>query len=184
MNNIPWEDLLSLSIDALFNVIGIVIVLISFRVFMTLAIHYDAKSIGVKDEVVWIVFTVFFPITVPFIYLCCRKTIEKNVPKMCTKCGASYPSTQVYCTACNSTDLVDYQISNKKKHKKNSYFMLALAGVMIVVFISFVVQLSANITDYVVNYNDDFTKYFNEFDDDYSDDFDFYYDDDFSDFFE
>lgn len=188
MYNLPTDELFSLGISLLTNIALLFISMIAFRVFVVLAIHFSAKSLAVKDETPWLVFGAFFPLVVGFVYLCSRKSLSKTVPKFCTKCGATYPNDQVYCIACNSTDLVDYQIMNKKKYKKNSYMMLVVAVAMIVVFVSSLVQMSTKITDYVINHGDDLSSYF---DDDYKNDYDdfsdfedFYFDDDFyNDFF-
>lgn len=177
MYNLPTDELLSLGISAITLITLLSISMIAFRVFIVLAIHFNAKSLAVKDEVPWLVLAAFFPLVVGVVYLCCRKSLSKTVPKYCPRCGATYPNNQVYCPACNSTDLVECQVENKAKHKKNSRIMLVLSIIMAIVSVVSLVQLSVKITKYIVDYSDDVTSFFDEFDDyDNYDDYDFDYD--------
>lgn len=151
------------------------------RVLIPIAIAYDTKALSIRNDVMWIVLSIFFPVVIVLAYLLCRNSAQKNVPKLCTVCNTTVANGIKCCPTCNNTMFfVDYVVPNKDKlHKKSKTFA-------IVALICFIASIASSIAamNYAINeiqpYGDDIIDKFSQ---EYEDEFgDFYSENPFEDF--
>ena len=165
------------------TLVGCLMALGSSILFM-LAVGADAKAIGVKNRMMWMVLTVFMPIS-GIIYLCLRNSLEKITPKYCPACGATLPPNATGCMRCGNYALMDYRVADAPKYEKQRKGFLV--GGIVVYVLAFLVIIGATIgyTFSVVKDIGDYTyNYSEEFDEDDLEDFFENYEDDMEGFFE
>ena len=163
---------------------------IAARVFVCLAVAYDAKAIAVTNKTLWIVLSAIFPIC-GFIYLCARNSLKKDTPKFCVLCGTTSPPNAQYCVNCHAANLVDYKTPNGDALKKKRN-VFAIIGVVLVL-LSFGLSRygSAKLSERLIQNYQDYSRSQREyqlpdFGNDFGNEFNFDFDgdmDDFEDFF-
>lgn len=138
------------------------------RVFLVLAVYYDADSKGIKDKNIYAVLTLFFPIIMIIVYLCVRKSAAKIQPKMCNVCHTTVNTNSAFCPKCLSSSFTDYLVAGSVKKKKQSNFFSVMALLFyICAVINTVTVCSVLVQDFDDYINDDSYSYNEHYFDDY-----------------
>lgn len=138
------------------------------RVFLVLAVYYDADSKGIKDKNIYAVLTLFFPIIMIIVYLCVRKNAAKIQPKMCNVCHTTVNTNMTFCPKCLSSSFTDYLVAGsvKKKKQSNLFSVMALLFYICAV-INIFTACSVLVQDFDDYINDDSYSYNEHYFDDY-----------------
>lgn len=164
-----------LIMNLLIFILAMLALSIAFRVFLCLAINYDAKARGVKDRTLYTVLSFFFPLVVGIVYLCTRKNCKKIQPKICNNCQTTVDTNTAFCPNCLGAEFTDYLIQDNEKYRKKAKIFL-IVGIVFYV-IAGVVNASYNIyfdnnAEQFINDLDKYSQYSDDYDNDYYDDYD------------
>lgn len=125
------ESLFENAVIMYMGIVFLSLFMIVFRIFVMLAVGFDCKARGIKNQAVWMVLTYVAPLIVGIIYLFLRDKEDVRLLKRCTMCGAVSDSRAPFCMQCRGNSFIPLDDQkNAYKSKSKLFFGISMCGIV------------------------------------------------------